>query len=124
MKKAIIIIVGILLTLPARSQVADSIIYKQLNLAGFRAQRTANAGVSLTCLGAIGMTAGILIDRKVRETGNGIAGLVVAEAGFCMFCTGVPLWMISVSKMNDIEIEMIKYQGTVKGPGIGLKIKF
>jgi hypothetical protein len=115
----------LLLSIPGKSQVSDSIIYKQLNLAGLRAQRMANAGVTLTIVGAIGITAGVLIDRKIRETGNGIAGLVVSETGLCVFCMAVPLWIVSVSKMNDIEVEMIRYKGGVaSGTGIGLKIRF
>jgi hypothetical protein len=123
MKKIIIVLLILTFTLSVNAQVADSTIHKQLNLEGYRAQRMAGTAATMTIIGALGVTAGIIIDRHHSEV-SPITGTVVAELGACLFCVGVPLWVIEVSKMNAIKIEMIRYGGTSKGTGVGMKFKF
>lgn len=102
----------------------DSVIYCQLNLAGYRAQQMAGTAATMTIFGAMAIATGIIIDQHPSDIVNPITGTVVAEVGACLFFVGVPLWIIEVSKMNTIEVEMIKYGGTSQGAGVGLKFKF
>lgn len=124
MKKTIFIILVFTIILQANAQKADSLIYKQLNLAGIKAQRMAGSGITLTILGSIGIAAGIIIDRNNHEIVKPITGTILSQIGVCLFSVGVPLWLIEVSKMNYIEVEMIKYKGPISAGGIGLKMRF
>lgn len=124
MKKALLIFVILILCIGLKGQVPDSIIYRQLNLAGLRSQHMAGIGATLTISGIMIMSAGIIIDHDYHGSNKPLTGLIIAETGACLFAVGVPLWIIEVSKMNRIEIEMIRYTGSIRAPGVGLKFSF
>jgi len=124
MKKIIFIILVFTIVLQVNAQKTDSLIYRQLNLEGIKAQRMAGWGMTLTILGSIGIASGIIIDRNNSDIVKPITGTIVSEIGACMFSIGVPLWLIEVSKMNHIEIEMIKYKGPISAGGLGFKMRF
>lgn len=124
MKRLLLLILLSASFIALKAQNADSLIYKQLNRAGYRAQQMAGTGATLALVGVLTMTAGVLIDKNHTEVVGEMVGPVVAEVGVCLFAVGVPLWIIEVSKMNTIEIEMIKFEGYSQGGGVGVKIKF
>jgi hypothetical protein len=124
MKSLILIIVFFTYGLYTNAQVADSLIYKQLNLTGYRAQRMAGVGATLTITGIMAMGAGIIIDHDYEGADKPLTGLIIAETGACLFAVGIPVWIIEVSKMNRIEIEMIRYGGQARALGVGLKFRF
>jgi len=134
MKKIILLSILILITSALQAQFEypdfrletrnDSIICNQLRLSGFRAQRMANTAVTMTILGAIGIAAGIIIDESREPFSKVITGSVVSGIGTVLFSVGIPLWITEVSRLNKIEIEMIKYSGTNDLAGLGVKLTF
>jgi hypothetical protein len=124
MKKLLFVLLTTMFSLSTNAQKADSLIYEQLKLTDIKTRNMAGTAVTMTLIGSLAITAGIIIDKKQSATINPIAGTVVAEVGVCLFSIGVPLWIIQVSKMNAIEIEMMRYKGYSQGSGVGLKIRF
>lgn len=124
MKKIVLLFLLTIACSATLAQVPDSVIYRQLNLAGLRSQRLSGIGATLTISGIMIMSAGIIVDHDYSGIDKPLTGLIIAETGACLFAVGVPLWIIQVSKMNQIEIEMIRYTGAIRAPGVGLKFKF
>jgi len=147
MKKTIILLLGIVLTLNVNAQWyfnsfgvtnINELNEAQLNFALEKSTKTVETGQTLTFVGSGAAILGYIIYAaslnkiitddygNVSENVNkSFAGAAIMYGGIITVGIGIPLWISGTNRRNDIEIALKKYDSAyLNGIGVGLKFAF
>jgi len=130
MKRLILIIFTIFLTVSLKAQSKGSLVFSDAQL---KFHRMETAGTILTAVGGITVFTGNILAWKAYgnpdDENPGAKGRKYGElifGGLGIMAVGIPMWAIGKSKLRRIEIEarLVNFRSFAAANGIGISIHF
>jgi hypothetical protein len=131
MKKPILVILLVIVTVSMNAQTEKSLIFGNA-VAKYKKMET--AGVVITVIGGVALFTGNILYWKTyndyrnneppKDKVNTFSNIMLGGIG--LMAVGIPLWAIGKTKEKHItiEAELVKFKGLVSANGIGIKIRF